>query len=143
MRSLLPILLLMSAALTPTSSTAARRAKVSAGPPDEVQVIEVSAKKYEFNPSPIHVKQGAHVQLKIKATDRDHGFKITEFPEGVDTKGQPGLVFSSPSDCHKLKKGEPETVEFVAKTPGTYPFRCCVHCGWSHRSMKGELIVEP
>jgi cytochrome c oxidase subunit II len=145
MRSLFPISLLMVAALalTFTSSTVARSANPSPAAPDGVQAIEVSAKKYEFNPSPIRVKQGTKVQLKITATDRDHGFKITEFPDGVDTKGQPGLVFSSPSDCHKLKKGEPETVEFVAQTPGTYPFKCCVHCGWQHRSMKGELIVEP
>ena len=145
MRSLFPISLLMVAALalTFTSRTAARSANPSPAPPDPVQVIEVSAKKYEFNPSPIRVKQGTRVQLKITATDHAHGFKITEFPEGVDTKGQRGLVFSSPSECRKIEKGQTETVEFVAQAPGTYPFKCCVHCGWQHRSMKGELIVEP
>jgi len=30
-----------------------------------VQVIEVTAKKYEYSPSPIRVKLGAKVQLKI------------------------------------------------------------------------------
>ena len=34
------------------------------GPASEgVQVIEVTAKKYEFNPSPVRVKQGTKVQL--------------------------------------------------------------------------------
>ena len=108
-----------------------------------VQVIEVTAKKYEFNPSPIRVKRGTKVQLKITATDHAHGFRITPFADGVEAKSSPGLVFSSFPDCVKIEKGQIEIVEFVAQTPGTYPFKCCVHCGWSHRSMKGELIVEP
>jgi len=110
--------------------------------PESVQVIEVTAKKYEFSPSPIRVKQGTKVQLKITATDHTHGFRITPFPSG-DAKGNPGLVFTSGPGCVRIEKGHTEIVEFVAQTPGTYPFSCCVHCGWSHRSMRGELIVGP
>ncbi|HKW16027.1 MAG TPA: cupredoxin domain-containing protein [Terriglobales bacterium] len=109
----------------------------------DVQVIEVTAKKYDFNPSSIRVKQGTRVQLKVTATDRSHGFKIQEFPEGGAKGNQPGLVFSSPQDCQKIEKSQTQTIEFVAKAPGTYRFRCCVRCGLHHRSMKGELIVEP
>jgi hypothetical protein len=36
---------------------------------DSVQVIEVTAKKYEYSPAPIPVKSGAKIQLKITATD--------------------------------------------------------------------------
>jgi cytochrome c oxidase subunit II len=118
-------------------------AAAPSGTDNATQVVDVTAKKYEFNPSPIHVKQGARVQLKITATDHAHGFKISEFPDGEDTKGKAGLVFASQQDCLKIEKGETQTVEFVAQTPGTYSFRCCVHCGWEHRSMKGKLIVEP
>lgn len=107
------------------------------------QVIEVTAKKYVFEPSPIHVKQGTKVQLKITATDHAHGFQIELVPEGADKKGSPGLVFSSPKECFKIQKHETETVEFVAHTAGTYRFKCCVDCGFHHKSMKGELIVEP
>ena len=109
----------------------------------DVQVIEVTAKKYEFSPAPIRVKQGAKVQLRITATDHEHGFRIRAFPEGSGGSEHAGLVFSSANDCHKIGKGQTATVEFVAQTPGTYPFKCCVHCGWHHGSMKGELIVEP
>lgn len=112
-------------------------------PPESVQVIEVTAKKYEFNPSPIRVKQGTKVQLKITATDHAHGFSITPFASGTEKQGSPGLVLSSLSGCVKIEKGHTEVVEFVAQAPGTYEFHCCVHCGWSHRSMKGEVIVEP
>ena len=145
MRSLLPVSLLMAATLFFTSGTVARPANLSPGATEAVQVIDVTAKKYEFSPSPIRVKQGMRVQLKITATDHAHGFRIKELPEGADTadaKGR-GLVFSSPQDCQRIEKGQTATVEFVAQTPGTYPFRCCTRCGWHHRAMKGQLIVEP
>jgi len=101
------------------------------------------AKKYEFEPATIRVKQGTRVQLKIKATDHAHGFKINDVPEGTEMSGKPGLVFASAQDCTKIEEGKTETVEFVAQTPGSYRFRCCVHCGWHHRAMNGELIIEP
>jgi heme/copper-type cytochrome/quinol oxidase subunit 2 len=106
-------------------------------------IIEVTAKKYEFNPSPIHVKQGTKVQLKITAQDREHGFKINLYPDGSDTKGDPGLVFTSKEDCFKIEKSSPTVVEFVAHTPGTYSFKCCTRCGLGHGRMKGQLVVEP
>ena len=143
MRSLLPVALLLAATLSLTSSTVVRPENPSPSATEGVQVIEVTAKKYEFNPSPIRVKQGTKVQLKITATDHAHGFKIKQLPEGADTKGNAGLVFSSSQDCQKIEKGQTATIEFVAPTPGTYPFRCCTRCGWHHRAMKGQLIVEP
>jgi cytochrome c oxidase subunit 2 len=108
-----------------------------------VKVIEMTAKKYEFNPSPVQVKAGTKVQLKIATLDRKHGFKIELYPDGSDKKSEPGLVFSSKEDCFTVDKGAPAVVEFVAKTPGTYSFKCCMHCGLGHGGMKGQLIVEP
>lgn len=135
--------LLVAAMLILISSTVPSSPRQASTAAADVQVIEVTAKKYEFNPVPIRVKQGAKVQLKITATDHDHGFRIGAFPEGGEGSEHAGLVFSSANDCHKIEKGQTLTVEFVAQTPGTYPFKCCVHCGWHHRSMQGELIVEP
>jgi cytochrome c oxidase subunit II len=109
----------------------------------EVQVIEISAKKYEYTPSPIRVKRGAKVQLRITALDRAHGFKINLSPDGSDKNSDAGLIFSSNEDCFKLEKGIPTVVEFVARTPGTYSFHCCNRCGIGHGGMKGQLIVEP
>jgi len=143
MRSFLLVPVVMAATLALISGTAARRSVLSPAATEGVQVIEVSAKKYEFDPSPIRVKQGTRVQLKITATDHAHGFKIADIADGATPGGKPGLVFSSPQDCLKIEEGKTETVEFVAQTAGTYSFRCCVHCGWHHRGMKGELIVAP
>ena len=107
------------------------------------QVIEVMAKKYEYSSSPVHVKVGTKVQLKITATDHDHGFKISTVPDGALPNGADGLVFSAAQDCWQLKKGETTTIEFLARTPGTYTFKCCHTCGFGHKNMKSQIIVEP
>ena len=120
-----------------------RAAQPSGAVAEGTQVINVTAKKYEFQPSTIRVKRGTRVQLRITASDHAHGMKLSETAEGADPNAKPGLVFSGPQDCTKIEEGKTETVEFVADAPGTYPFRCCVHCGWHHRAMKGAVVVEP
>ena len=110
---------------------------------NDIQVVDVTAKKYEYTPSPIRVKRGTTVQLKITSLDRAHGFKINLYADGSDTKGDPGLIFSSKEDCFKIEKGTQAAVEFVARTPGTYSFHCCNRCGLGHGGMKGQLIIDP
>jgi cytochrome c oxidase subunit 2 len=105
-------------------------------------VIEVTAKKYEYSISPVHVKIGTKVQLKITATDHDHGFKIAAFPDGALPSGAAGLIFTSAQDCWQLKKGETTTIDFLAQTAGTYTFKCCHTCGLGHRGMKGQIVVD-
>jgi heme/copper-type cytochrome/quinol oxidase subunit 2 len=109
----------------------------------DVRVIEITAKKYEYSNSPIHLKAGTKVQLKITAIDHDHGFKIGSVPDGASSNGKAGLVFASEQECWQLKKGETTMIEFVAQTPGTYSFKCCHTCGLGHKGMKGQIIVEP
>ena len=106
------------------------------------QVVELVAKKYEYSPSPVHVHAGTTVQLKITAVDHDHGFNIATAPDGSEPNSKPGLVFTSPQECVQLKKGETTTIEFVAQTRGTYPFRCCHTCGLGHRGMKSQIVVD-
>ena len=106
------------------------------------QVIELSAKKYEYSISPLHVKVGARILQKITAADHDHGFKIATAPDGAESNGAVGLLFTSQQECWQLKKVETTAIEFVAQTPGTYTFKCCHSCGLGHRSMKGQIIVE-
>jgi len=108
----------------------------------DVQVIEITAKKYEYSNSPIHLKVGTKVQLKITAIDHDHGFKIGSVPDGAWSGDKTGLIFTSEQECWQLKKGETTMIEFVAQTPGTYSFRCCHTCGLGHKGMKGQIIVE-
>jgi cytochrome c oxidase subunit 2 len=143
MRFLLPVPLFLAAILSLTSGTDSRRANPAQASTQNVKVIEVSAKKYEYTPSSIHVKQGMKVQLRITATDHTHGFKMEAFSDGSDKKGSPGLAFTSPQDCWKIEKGQSATIEFVAQTSGTYSFKCCIRCGLGHGGMKGQLVVDP
>ena len=97
----------------------------SQAPSPEPVEIQITAKKYEFSPSTVHVKQGDHVKLIITSEDRDHGIQI----EAYQIK-------------EKLPKNKPVTIEFTADKTGTFPFKCSVFCGMGHGKMKGELIVE-
>lgn len=105
-----------------------------------IQVIEMSAKKYEFGPSEIHVKKGAHVQIKLRPTDKAHGLKLKAHAEGSDSKGPAGIRFVGESSI-KVEKGQDGTLEFFAERPGTYLFECAKFCGFGHGGMKGKLIV--
>ena len=109
----------------------------------DVQVVEITAKKYEYSTSPVHVKVGTKVQLKITAIDHDHGFKIGTAPDGASFGDKSGLVFTSEQECWELKKGETTVIEFLPETPGTYTFKCCHTCGLGHKGMKGQIVVEP
>ena len=113
-------------------------ARLTSQAAQEVQVIDMTARKYEYSPSPLRVKRGAKVQLRITALDRAHGFKINLSPDGSDKKSD-----SNNDDCFKLEKGVPTMVEFVAHTPGNYSFHCCNRCGIGHGGMKGQMVVEP
>lgn len=108
---------------------------------DTPQVFEMTAKKYDFTPTP-HVKKGQHFQLKVTAADHDHGVEIEMVPEGAAKDTPPGLVADAPQKCWKVKKGETVTIDLMAQSAGTYEIKCCVDCGMGHRHMKGEIVVE-
>ena len=107
------------------------------------QVIEVSAKKYEFSPGEIHVRKGAKVELKVHSEDETHGVKLDLYPEGADGKGSPGLLFDHPEENGRVEKHVDQVLDFVAQEAGTYDFKCAKVCGFGHSRMKGKLIVEP
>ncbi|KXK31935.1 MAG: hypothetical protein UZ01_00724 [Candidatus Brocadia sinica] len=90
-----------------------------------VQKISMTAKRFEFTPEVIQVKQGTHVILEIESLDVTHGFKIEQY----------GILVIIP------EKGR-ATVEFYAKEPGTYPFQCSHFCGAGHFGMNGKIVVE-
>jgi len=95
-------------------------------PEAPVREIKVSAKKYEYTPSEIRVKQGERVRLLITAADRKHGFEIKEL--GIKTE---------------LEKGKEIAVELTIGQPGTYQIKCSVRCGFGHGGMRAQLVVEP
>lgn len=89
------------------------------------RVIEVKAKKYDFEPSTIEVRQGERVVLRVTSTDRLHGIGIRKF--GVSKE---------------VPKGETVDVEFVASAVGTFKVICTEECGKGHDDMVGTLVVK-
>ncbi|MCI0423482.1 MAG: cupredoxin domain-containing protein [Acidobacteria bacterium] len=91
-----------------------------------VKEVEVSAKKYEFNPATIEVPANTLMRLHLKATDREHGFELKSVKDS----------------CVKFDPKAPATVEFYADKAGEYEFSCCKRCGLGHGKMKGKLVVK-
>lgn len=104
-------------------------------------VIEMTAKKYEYSPAEIRVRVGARVELRIRATDRDHGIRFDRWPAGAGRAGPPGLRFEDGLDNWRLMKDEVRVIRFTAERAGIYEFKCSVTCGFGHRRMKGRLVV--
>lgn len=84
-----------------------------------VHEIAVDAKKFEFTPNIIRVKEGEHVKITLTVLDGSHGMAIPDF----NVQGR-------------------DTLEFVADKKGTFTFYCNTYCGAGHSEMKGTLIVE-
>ena len=89
------------------------------------QTVDMTAKKFEFVPSEVHVKQGTLVTLEVKSTQGTHAIAIDRF--GID---------------EPLEEGVAKTIVFYAAAPGEIPFRCSHFCGSGHFSMKGRFVVE-
>ncbi len=89
-----------------------------------VHELQLTASKYQFEPSTIQVTAGEPVRLIIRSKDRVHGFSM------------PTLKI----DARIPKDGDAVTIEFVAPPPGEYEIACSEFCGIGHRHMKAALI---
>jgi cytochrome c oxidase subunit 2 len=100
----------------------ARQAPATVSAP---KIIEVTARRFEFQPSTIEVTVGDHVRLVVKSDDGVHGLEIKKF------------------NVNKLvpRGGKPITIDFVANAEGTFPILCSEECGDGHEGMKGSLVV--
>ena len=91
---------------------------------DGVRVVEVAARKFEFTPANIVVREGERVRLQVTSEDVTHGIGIEAYD--ID---------------RKLEPDQTETIEFTADKPGRHHFHCTVYCGPGHDEMHGELTV--
>ena len=98
----------------------------AAAAPSGERVVHVTAKKFEYSPSEIHVKKGEPVVLEFVSLDRQHGFEAPDL--GLSTEIDPKA---------------PSRVRFVPQKEGRFPFHCSVFCGDGHEDMTGEIVVEP
>ena len=91
---------------------------------DDVKVVKLTAKKFDFTPGEITVKKGAPVALELTSSDRVHGFSLPEFK--LTARIEPGKV---------------SRVVFTPDKTGEFTFSCNIFCGSGHEDMAGKLIV--
>jgi cytochrome c oxidase subunit II len=91
----------------------------------EPRVIEITARRFAFEPAEIEVAVGEPVRLIVRSADGVHGLEIKklkvrkEIPRG----------------------GEAVTINFTAKEAGRFPILCSEYCGDDHDNMRGMLVV--
>ncbi len=92
--------------------------------------VYMTAIRSHFNPEHVTVKQGDKVIWRItnleRAVDATHGFSIPVYNINLS-----------------LEPGETAKIEFIADTPGTFPFYCSEFCSALHLEMMGYFMVEP
>ena len=94
-------------------------------PKPKQRVIKVIAKKFEFVPREIRVKQGETVLLQFTAPEVPMGFSLPDFGLRAD-----------------IMPGKLATLRLTADKTGSFDFLCDVFCGSGHEDMSGTLIVS-
>lgn len=95
-----------------------------AAPSAEPHRVEVTAKRFSFDPGVLTVRKGEPVILVLKSADVAHGLRFREL--GVDVKAG---------------KGATSEVHFTPEKTGDFVGHCSVFCGSGHGSMKLTLHV--
>lgn len=101
-----------------------RASAAPAGAP--VTEVQVTAVKYHFQPSEIHVPEGRRVRLVFTSEDVVHAVRI------------PALGVKK-----ALPPFQPVTVEFYAAKPARMRIYCGKWCGIGHVVMMGKLVIDP
>lgn len=92
---------------------------------DGPQVIEITAKRFEFSPNKITLKKGEPVTLRLTTADVVHGFFLR--PLKID---------------EVISPDKPTDVTITPETAGTFTTICDHFCGVNHGNMKMTIVVE-
>jgi heme/copper-type cytochrome/quinol oxidase subunit 2 len=111
-------------------------------PEPQDRYVNITARKYAYDPPVLRVNQGDRVHVTLVSNDVTHGF----FLEGYDLDAQvrPGeFNFKVRHPSQGAAYQETDEISFVAKRTGKFRYRCSNTCGYMHPFMQGELIVSP
>lgn len=89
------------------------------------QVVQVTARRFEYTPSEIVVKKGRPVVLEFTSLDFVHGFNIPDLKLRAD-----------------LPPGKVTRVRFTPERAGSFAFVCDNFCGAGHEDMHGRIVVK-
>ena len=92
---------------------------------DDIPVIEITAKRFEFSPNKITLKKGQTVKLRLHSEDVDHGFFLR--PLKLD---------------ELIPAGGTDDVTVTPQTAGTFTTICDHFCGANHGNMNMTIVVE-
>jgi cytochrome c oxidase subunit 2 len=86
--------------------------------------VEVTAKRFAFEPAEITLKKGEAVDFVLTSSDVAHGIRIREL--NLDLR---------------VGKGKSADVTLTPNTPGTFVGHCSVFCGSGHGQMTLTIHV--
>ena len=91
---------------------------------DETRTIQVTAKRFEFDPKEIILKRGQPAVFQLTTMDRTHGFSVPAFNIRAD-----------------ISPGKMSEVRVTPAKTGDFEFFCDVFCGSGHENMSGKIKV--
>ena len=89
--------------------------------------IEITAKRFTYDPDTITLKRGEPVVLVLHSIDVTHGLKVEDFNIKSDD----------------IKKGKETEIQFTPQQTGHFTGKCAHFCGKGHGSMKLQIDVVP
>jgi cytochrome c oxidase subunit II len=91
----------------------------------EPRVVEVTARRFAFEPAQIDAVVGERLRLVVRSADGVHGIEIRTFRVNKEIpRGGRGVV-----------------IDFTASEAGRFPILCSEYCGDGHDEMTGVLVV--
>lgn len=115
------VLVAAGAAIGPTMGLL-RSAGAQARP--QPRVIEMTARRFRFEPNEVPLKAGEPVVIAIRSIDFVHGMNVPDLGIRID-----------------LMPGRITRLELQPKTAGVIDFLCDNFCGEGHESMSGRFVV--
>lgn len=107
-----------------TLGAAALRAGLAQGVA-EPRVIELTARRFVYEPNEIALKAGERVVVAIRSIDFVHGMNLPDLGMRLD-----------------LMPGRVTHLELHPKAPGVIDFVCDNFCGDGHEEMHGRFVVS-
>ena len=91
----------------------------------EPRVIEMTARRFVYEPNEIALKAGERVVIAIRSIDFMHGMNLPDLGKRLD-----------------LMPGSVTRLELQPMKPGVIDFLCDNFCGDGHEGMHGRFVVS-
>lgn len=114
-KKFMPMLLLAGILAATMSSTSTARAQ------ETPRTIDITVKRFSYDPGEITLKKGEPVVLVLKSADVAHGLRIRDLDINI-----------------KVKAGGTAEVRFTPEKTGDFIGHCSVFCGRGH----GRVILK-